>query len=109
MPERKPKLTAANSVEVTTTEEVRVKATIWSRIWSHTLAKEALLMVVSVAAVQLAFGFNELSGIVETSESWKDLFTGFKGWAAAFSFALVQNVVKQSLAWFGARLAGTKL
>ena len=97
------------TVEVSTTEEVRVPATIWARIWGNTLAKEAILFMLSTIAVQLAFGFNDLVKAVDTSEDWGDLLTSFKGWGAAFAFSAFKDVFKQTIAFFASRLAGTQL
>jgi len=93
----------------TTSVEVPAEKSIWGRIWAYQPAKEFILMLASTVAVQLALGLNELLGAFNTARSWEDLLTSFSAWAGAFSFALVVTVLKQSMAWAIARLAGTKL
>lgn len=80
-----------------------------ARVWANKFAKEFLLMLASVAAVQLALGLNELMGAIDTAQSWGDLLKSASAWAGAFSFALTVTVIKQSLAWGIARLAEAKL
>ena len=98
-----------NEPVATTSIEVPVADNIWGRIWGNKLAKEFILMLASVLAVQLALGLNDLTKAIDTAESWGDLLTSAQAWFSAFSFALVVSVVKQSLAWAISRLAGTQL
>lgn len=100
-----------NTDPTTTTTSVEVKAekSIWGRVWAYQPAKEFILVVASAIAAQLAFGLADLVQMVDTAEDWSDLLTSVGGWVNAFTFALVITVLKQSMAWGIARLAGTKL
>jgi hypothetical protein len=93
----------------TTSIEAPAADNIWGRIWGNKLAKEFILMLASVVAVQLALGLNDLTKAIDTAQSWGDLLTSAQAWFSAFSFALVVSVVKQALAWAVSRLAGTQL
>jgi hypothetical protein len=95
--------------KATTSVERPVNSNIWGRLWANKLLKEFLLMLASTVAVQLALGLNELLGAFDTARSWGDLLRSAQAWGGAFSFAVVTTVLKQSLAWAIARLAGTRL
>lgn len=82
---------------------------IFKTIWENKVLRELILVVVSAAAVQLAFGLNELLGMIDTAKSWGDLIDSTKAWVGAFSFALVVTVIKQSIAWGIAALGGATL
>lgn len=99
----------SNEPLATTSIEAPVEDNFWGRVWANKLAKEFILMLVSVIAVQLALGLNDLTKAIDTAQSWGDLLTSAQAWFSAFSFALVISVVKQAIAWSIARLAGTQL
>jgi hypothetical protein len=102
-------MTPEETVEVSTTEEIRVPATLWARIWGNTFAKELMLFVVSTLAVQLAFGFNDLVKAIDTADNWETLLTSFKAWGAVFAFSAFKDIFKQTTAFLASRLAGTQL
>lgn len=98
-----------NPDTATTSIEAPVADNLWGRVWANKLAKEVILMLVSVIGVQLALGLNDFARAIDTAESWGDLLTSAQAWFGAFSFALVTTVIKQAIAWFIARQAGTAL
>lgn len=81
----------------------------WRKIWDNNVAREIILLAVSVVATQLAFSANELLGIVETAKDLGDIWTGLSTWSASFLFALIQNGIKQAVASAMAWAAGRRL
>ncbi len=84
-----------------------------TQVWDNKWAREIILFLVSVIAVQFAFSANELLTIVDTSKDFKDIWAGGSVWGASFLFAAVQTGIKQAvagaLAWAADRtLSGPK-
>lgn len=81
----------------------------WRKIWDNNVAREIILFVVSVFAVQFAFSANDLLGIVQTSKDFEDIWTGISSWGNSFMFAALQTGIKQGVAGGLSWAAGRKL
>lgn len=66
---------------------------LFRSIWEHPLAREFVLAVVSVLAVQLAIGLGSFVNILDTSVS---VFTDLQAWGVSFGIVLVKETLKQS-------------
>lgn len=89
--------------------ELPVNKSIFGKIWSIPVVKELILFVATAAGLQLAVGLGQLVLELDQTTTWNDLFVTVTSWGEASSFALVVTVFRQSVAFLGARLAGTKL
>lgn len=82
---------------------------IAARIWASEPAREIVLLIVAAVATQFAFSAAELTNAIDEATSWRELWTSGTAWLLAFSFALVQTVIKQFIAYALSRAAGRRL
>lgn len=98
-----------NPTTTTTSVEVKAEKTIWGRVWAYQPAKEFLLMLATTVGLQLGVVLLDLSGKLSGVNDLSALYTTVGGWGDQAITSIILTVVRQTVAWSVARLAGTKL
>lgn len=83
--------------------------TLAAGIWENKITREAFLLIVSALSAQFVFSAAQLVAIVDEAKSWTDLWSNGTAWALAFSFAAVQTLIKQAVAYGLSRAANKRL
>lgn len=86
-----------------------IEKPFWRDLWDNNVAREIILFLVSVIAVQFAFSANELLSVVNTSKDFGEIWGGLSSWSASFLFAAIQTGIKQGVAGGLSWAAGRKL
>lgn len=98
-----------NTETVTTSEEIRVPSSIWSKLWGNIYIKEFILMVGAAVGLQLGVALLDLSGQVDSVNNLSSLYQTVSGWVYSAFTAIILTAFKQTLAFCIAKLAKTSL